>query len=266
MVPEKLIEEQRATTVREALRNVSGITVSAGEGGRQGDIFILRGFSAQTDTFRDGVRDLGWFTRDTFNLGGVEVFFGPSAVLFGRGSTGGAVNLTTKRPAKQSTREVSLTGGTAPWGRLDLDVNQVLTEAVQLRVNVAGQLARTAGRDSVEQNRAAVTPAARIALGQNTTLDLDYLYQREQGIPDHGQPYFNGSSLTTSLGVPLLVECPRGPRGRPEGPRHPGGCGALSGPSPSRPPGPRTRASSGWPRSESRAWGLPPSRAPGASC
>jgi len=202
VVPEKLIEEQRATTVREALRNVSGITVSAGEGGRQGDIFILRGFSAQTDTFRDGVRDLGWFTRDTFNLGGVEVFFGPSAVLFGRGSTGGAVNLTTKRPAKQSTREVRLTGGTAPWGRLDLDVNQVLTEAVQLRVNVAGQLARTAGRDSVEQNRAAVTPAARIALGRNTTLDLDYLYQREQGIPDHGQPYFNGYPLTTSLGVP----------------------------------------------------------------
>ena len=50
--------------------------------------------------------------------------------------------------------------------------------------------------------RAAVTPAARIALGQHTTLDLDYLYQREQGIPDHGQPYFNGSPLSSSLGVP----------------------------------------------------------------
>lgn len=202
VVPETIIEEQRATTVREALRNVSGITVSAGEGGRQGDIFILRGFSAQTDTFRDGVRDLGWFTRDTFNLGGVEVFFGPSAVLFGRGSTGGAVNLVTKRPTKRSIRDVSLTGGTAPWGRLELDVNQVLTDDVQLRVNAAGQLARTAGRDIVEQNRAAVAPAARIALGQNTTLDLDYLYQREEGVPDHGQPYFNGYPITNSLGVP----------------------------------------------------------------
>ena len=62
--------------------------VAAGEGGRQGDSFVIRGFSAQSDTFRDGVRDLGWFSRDTANLGGVETYFGPSAVLFGRGSTG----------------------------------------------------------------------------------------------------------------------------------------------------------------------------------
>ena len=104
VVSEAVLEEQQATTVRDALRNVSGITVSAGEGGRQGDTFNLRGFSAQTDTFRDGVRDLGWFTRDTFNLEGVEVFFGPSAVLFGRGSTGGALNLVTKKPERRSFR------------------------------------------------------------------------------------------------------------------------------------------------------------------
>ena len=45
VVPQQVMEEQKATTVRDALRNVSGITISAGEGGRQGDTFILRGFS-----------------------------------------------------------------------------------------------------------------------------------------------------------------------------------------------------------------------------
>ena len=30
VVPEKVLEEQRATTVREALRNVSGITIGSG--------------------------------------------------------------------------------------------------------------------------------------------------------------------------------------------------------------------------------------------
>jgi catecholate siderophore receptor len=201
VVPEKVIEEQNATTVRDALRNVSGITVSAGEGGRQGDTFNLRGFSAQSDTFRDGVRDLGWFTRDTFNLGGVEVFFGPSAVLFGRGSTGGAVNLTTKRPGKRAASSVSLTGGTAPSGRLEVDVNSVISERVQARINVLGQLANIAGRDDVSENRLGFAPSLTIALGQNTSLDVDYFYQHERSVPDYGHPYYQGGPVGITYGV-----------------------------------------------------------------
>ncbi|WP_434385723.1 TonB-dependent receptor [Melittangium boletus] len=202
VVPEQVIEEQFSTTVRDALRNVSGITVSAGEGGRQGDTFNLRGFSAQTDTFRDGVRDLGWFTRDTFNLGGVEVFFGPSSVLFGRGSTGGAINLVTKKPVRRDLRSVSLTGGTAPSGRLEADINQVLGERVQLRVNVLGQRANIAGRDEVQENRVGFAPSLAVALGQNTSLEVDYFYQHESSIPDYGQPYYRGYPVGISYDVP----------------------------------------------------------------
>ncbi|WP_095982861.1 TonB-dependent receptor [Melittangium boletus] len=201
VVPEQVIEEQYSTTVREALRNVSGITVSAGEGGRQGDTFNLRGFSAQTDTFRDGVRDLGWFTRDTFNLGGVEVFFGPSAVLFGRGSTGGAVNLVTKKPVRRSQRSVSLTGGTAPSGRLEADINEALSERVQVRVNLLGQRANVAGRDHTQENRVGFAPSLAVALAQNTSLEVDYFYQHEASIPDYGQPYYNGYPVGISYGV-----------------------------------------------------------------
>ncbi len=203
VVPETVIEEQRATTVAEALRNVSGITVQVGEGGRQGDSFILRGFSAQTDIIRDGVRDLGWYTRDTFNLGGVEVYFGPSSVLFGRGSTGGAVNLVTKTPGRrESFQEVLLSGGTQPSGRVELDINQVLDEKLQVRVTGMGQLHSVADRTGPERNRLGVAPAARLVLGEKTTLEVDYLYQREDSVPDYGHPYFNGSPVSTSIGVP----------------------------------------------------------------
>jgi catecholate siderophore receptor len=198
VVPGKVMEEQRATTVRDALRNVSGITISAGEGGRQGDTFILRGFSGQNDVFRDGSRDLGWFTRDTFNLEGVEVFFGPSSVLFGRGSTGGAVNLVTKSPKKGSFADVSLTGGTAPQGRIEADVNHAVLENVQLRVNAMGQAGGVKGRDKVERNRTGLAPSLRIELGERTTLGVDYLYQRERGVPDYGQPYYNGYPVSAS--------------------------------------------------------------------
>src|SRR6516164_2993211 len=47
VVPEKLIQEQAGTTLRDALRNVSGISITASEaGGSQGDGFTLRGFNA----------------------------------------------------------------------------------------------------------------------------------------------------------------------------------------------------------------------------
>ncbi|XXF79183.1 TonB-dependent siderophore receptor [Myxococcaceae bacterium GXIMD 01537] len=201
MVPQKVIREQNATTLRDALRNVSGITVSAGEGGRQGDTFNLRGFSAQTDTARDGARDLGWFTRDTFNVEGVEVYFGPSSVLFGRGSTGGAINLVTKKPKKTSFQELRLTGGTAPSGRIEADLNEVLSDTVQVRINAMGQLANVAGRDLASENRAGVAPSARFQLGENTALELDYLFQREDSVPDYGHPYFNSYPVSITAGV-----------------------------------------------------------------
>ncbi|WP_223765530.1 TonB-dependent siderophore receptor [Corallococcus sp. AS-1-6] len=202
VVPERVMEEQQATTLRDALRNVSGITVTAGEGGRQGDSFSLRGFSAQTDTLRDGVRDLGWFTRDTFNLEGVEVYFGPSSVLFGRGSTGGAINLVTKKARKGSFTDLRLSGGTAPIGRIEADVNQELSDGIQFRVSAVGQLAGVAGRDVVKENRAGIAPSARFQLADKVALEVDYFYQHEDSVPDYGQPYFNGYPVSVTLDVP----------------------------------------------------------------
>jgi catecholate siderophore receptor len=189
VVPKVVLEEQRATTVRDALRNISGITIAAGEGGRQGDAFSLRGFSAQNDVARDGVRDLGFYTRDTFNLSTVEAFFGPSAVLFGRGSTGGVLNLVTKRPTRRTFLEARADAGSAPYGRLELDANQSFSDDFQVRISGAGQLSGVAGREVAQRNRGALAPSARLALGASTTLEADYLFQHEESVPDYGQPF-----------------------------------------------------------------------------
>lgn len=55
IVPRQVIQEQRLTTMEDALRTVPGITFQAGEGGQQGDSPIIRGFVARTDMFRDGI-------------------------------------------------------------------------------------------------------------------------------------------------------------------------------------------------------------------
>jgi catecholate siderophore receptor len=61
----------------------------AGEGGvPAGDNLSIRGFAARTDLFVDGIRDIGGYTRDPFNIEQVEVTKGPASAYTGRGSTG----------------------------------------------------------------------------------------------------------------------------------------------------------------------------------
>jgi len=93
-----VLQDQGVSTLRDALRNVAGISLAAGEGGAQGDNLTIRGFSARNDIFLDGMRDFGSYYRDSFDMEEVEVLQGPSSMTFGRGSTGGVVNQVTKTP------------------------------------------------------------------------------------------------------------------------------------------------------------------------
>ena len=75
-VDKKDLAEQHATLGQEALRNVPGITLNAGEGGSHGDSVNLRGLSIPDSFFMDGVRDIGSYQRDTFNAEAIEVLLG----------------------------------------------------------------------------------------------------------------------------------------------------------------------------------------------
>jgi catecholate siderophore receptor len=98
VVTEKLIDDRNLDTLKEALKNTAGITFLSAEGGEE-DI-RLRGFALQAtgDLFIDGMRDPAIYDRDTFNLDRMEVLRGSASMLFGRGSTGGAVNQVSKLP------------------------------------------------------------------------------------------------------------------------------------------------------------------------
>ena len=123
------------TTLRDALRNVAGISLAAGEGGAQGDNLTIRGFTARNDLFIDGMRDFGSYYRDPFNMQEVEVLQGPSSVTFGRGSTGGVVNQASKTPGPCRIR----------FGQLSI-VGTDLTRARHARYRQAAQRTRRARR------------------------------------------------------------------------------------------------------------------------
>ncbi len=98
LVTTELLQQQVGTSLADALKNVPGITLNAGEGGTHGDLVNIRGFSAGDDYFMDGLRDTGIYDRDAFDYESVEVYKGPASTLFGRGSTGGVINQVLKTP------------------------------------------------------------------------------------------------------------------------------------------------------------------------
>ncbi|MGH8067899.1 MAG: TonB-dependent receptor [Candidatus Entotheonellia bacterium] len=193
VVPQELIQEQGVTNLRDALRNVTGISFQAGEGGgAQGDNLSLRGFNARNDFFLDGIRDQGASFRDVFNIEAVEVLKGPSALYFGRGTTGGIINQVSKLPRLESFYSGTLSLGNGFLFRTTGDINQRINETTALRVNFMGHLDEIVDRDEVEQKRLGIAPSLTFGLGTSTQLTLSYFLQSEDNIPDYGLPFLFG--------------------------------------------------------------------------
>jgi catecholate siderophore receptor len=193
-----LLEQQGATTLRDALRNVTGITFQAGEGGTPaGDQMTIRGFSARTDMFVDGVRDTGGYSRDTFNLEQVEVAKGPSSAIAGRGSTGASINMVSKAPRLTPAYSVTAEGGNADFRRGTVDVNQPLSRDLgdAIRLNAMWTDAGVPGRDAVENKSWAVAPSVAIGLMGPTRLTLSYQHMSQNNLPDYGLPWVPATNL-----------------------------------------------------------------------
>jgi len=200
VVTQQVIQEQRVTTMEEALRYVPGITFSAGEGAQQGDGPIIRGFVSRGDLFRDGIRDPGWYTRDLFDADRVEVYKGPSAFAFGRGVTGGAVNTVTKLPTRTNFVEATTTGSSGPGIRQDLDAGGVWGN-VAGRIQALYQDVDTPTRDDVWTKRWGVAPSAAFNISDQTKATVSYIYQGEQGAPDYGVTYLPQPAFSPLTGA-----------------------------------------------------------------
>lgn len=222
VIPKELIKEQGATSLRDVLRNVPGISIQAGEGGGgpAGDNLSIRGFNAKSDLFIDNVRDFGGYSRDPFNFEQVEVFKGPSSSNAGRGSTGGSINLVSKVPTLSPFYNLDVGGGTDNYFRTTLDINQPLwlsggtpvpvapsgkapvgkntvapatsgkpDQGISLRVNGLYHTAETAGRDFVEEERFGGAASLGFFIGPDTTASVSFFHLEQDNQPDYGIPW-----------------------------------------------------------------------------
>ena len=214
VIPREVMEAQGVTTLSEALRNVPGISLQAGEGGgasnTSGDMFNLRGFSAANSLFVDGVRDDGLMSRDVFNLEQIEVFMGPTGSDVGRGNAAGYVNMQTKAPHAESAYVVSYGYASGDLNRTTVDLNQELTFGAPdswlgrsaVRLNALWEDGGVAGREHVSRKNQSIAPS--IALGLNTATRVTGAVQitRQDNLPDYGIP---GSAWSETELAPTTV-------------------------------------------------------------
>lgn len=199
------LERRGASTLNDALRNVAGLSLGAGETSFQGNNAILRGFTTRNDLFVDNARDYGYYFRDTFDDARIDVLKGPSAILFGRGATGGLIARKTRQPSLTSGAEAGFQAGLDDTLRATADFNVagVLGRGSALRFAGVVHRSGVAARDGALFRRWAIAPKIAFGLDTPTRFILGYLHQEERNRPDYGIPWYAGTQADPGAPVPV---------------------------------------------------------------
>jgi len=195
-VTDDLMHDQQVSSLREALRNVSGLTFNAAEGGRGGDNFNLRGFYTFGDIYLDGIRDTAQYFRETFNLEQVDVLRGSAAMLFGRGQAGGVINQVTKMAELNNDNSITGSLGEEDYHQFTGDFNKQFADTVAIRVNVMDRHDESyrenpATGDHPETDRSGLAVSFGAGIGTDNEFFLNHVYTQTRDVPDFGISFFN---------------------------------------------------------------------------
>lgn len=190
VITKKVMDEQKATTLQDALKNTPGITLLLGENGNTNskNNISMRGFDVSSSIYKDGVRDLNGSTRDMFNTEAVEVTKGTVGADNGRSVPTGYINQVTKTATNKDQNEVTTSYGTAKNGRVTANLNKALSETSGVRLNVMKNKGDVAGRDEVEIDRTGIAASVAFGIGTDTRTSFNYERYEQDDIPDGGIP------------------------------------------------------------------------------
>ncbi|MGD1919858.1 MAG: TonB-dependent siderophore receptor [Pleurocapsa sp.] len=193
VVPQEVIEDQRITTVNEALRNVPGANTEGGSPRREFASIFIRGFDASQNTLTNGLVDPTNFNANILsNVERVEVLKGPASVLFGQGTIGGVINYVTKQPLAEPlySLEASIGSFDLYGGAVDLSGPLNEQETVLYRLNGFVET-NESFLDFYDRQRYQVAPVLAWQISDRTKLTFEADYTQinlpsDQGIPIEG--------------------------------------------------------------------------------
>jgi iron complex outermembrane receptor protein len=178
------ILDQGAQNLQDALNYAAGVRSDAYGIDSRSDGARVRG--SYPDEYLDGLRQaFNYYTSttrtDPFTLERIEVLRGPSAMLYGQGSTAGVVNMVSKRPQAKAQGEIGVKLGSNDLKQLQVDVTGPLVDSGEWLYRVIA-LGRDAGTqvDYVEDQRTLLAPSLTWQPNEQVSLTLLARWQNDK--------------------------------------------------------------------------------------
>lgn len=188
VVSRAVMDDQKATTIKDVLENVSGVRAQPSLGGTSG--YLIRGFRTG-NIYRNGLlttpgSSLGDF--DLANLESIEVVKGP-AQLYGRTEPGGLINLNTKRGLDSPYYSIEQSVGSYSFYRTQWDAGGPITPGNEFQYRFSGSYQdNDSFRDFVSSDRLLLNPSVTWRPAPGTDITIDVEYQKKKALADFGIP------------------------------------------------------------------------------
>ncbi|MGK6322111.1 TonB-dependent siderophore receptor [Sphingomonas sp. DT-51] len=198
------LTRRNALSINQALGYVAGVAPNQrGNVATRYDQLFLRGFTP--GVFMDGMRQQGGVysspQTDFHLVESVDVIKGPASVLYGSGTPGGLVNLTSKLPGAEAGSRIELASGNFALLRSAIDLNQPLDRdgRWQFRV-IAGAEQGDGFLQHTRNRRYYARPMLRFAPDDATSVTLILSYQRDPEAASYSGVPVYGSALPNPFG------------------------------------------------------------------
>ena len=199
----QMIEDQQVNHLADAVKNVSGVSLTQTRGG-VGETFSARGYSigiggAAGSIFKNGVLTNTAGFPEASTLESVEVLKGSAALQYGNVSTGLIINMVTKKPQFESGGEVSMRYGSYNQFKPSFDVYGPISNTIAFRM-IGVYENDGSYRNHVYTERKYANPSLLFNIDKKTTLLIESDYLRESLTPDFGI-----GSLNNGRAIPAMV-------------------------------------------------------------
>ena len=198
-VSDKVLEDQHATTLDEALYNVANVVQTNTLGGTQ-DAFTRRGFGANRDgsIMTNGLRTV---LPRSFNAATerVEVLKGPASTLYGILDPGGLINVVTKRPERTFGGSISATSSSFGGGTGQFDVTGPI-EGTRLAYRIIGEYQHEDYWRNFGKEKSSFIAPSLTWFGDRATVNVSYSHR------DYNTPFDRGTIFDLNTGHAVNVD------------------------------------------------------------
>ncbi|MDQ1183029.1 TonB-dependent siderophore receptor [Agrobacterium larrymoorei] len=199
VVSQEILQDQHATSLDEALANISGISQANTLGGTQ-DSIIRRGFGDN----RDGsilINGMKTALNRSFNAttDRVEVLKGPSSTLYGILDTGGMINVVTKKPEDTFSADIYSSASSFGGGSAGFDVTGPL-EGTDLSYRLIGDYRHIDYWRNFGENKDWLIAPSLSWSGEDTDVTVSYMHQ------DYSTPFDRGTIFDLTTGHMVNVD------------------------------------------------------------